>query len=365
MSGFFFGLAADFEKQFPKGPLIRAALRLATDAFSISVLFGPSGSGKTTVLRCLAGLEIPTRGTIRLGGETWFDSARALSLPPQRRGIGYLFQEYALFPHLTVARNITYSLGGSAAAERRCRTADMIDLLGLAGLEGRYPRQLSGGQQQRVALARALVRRPRLLLLDEPLSALDAPTREQLRPELRRVLGELHTCALVVTHDRIEAIALGDSVVVLDAGRVLQSGPVQEVFTRPVDVEVARIVGVETVEPGTVTAVADGLATVAVGPTRLMALARGAGVGGCFVCIRAEDVIVEKGPAVASSPRNRLEALVRTLTREGPMVRLGLDCGFGLTALVTNQACSELNLFPGDRVTALVKAPAIHLVPRP
>jgi molybdate transport system ATP-binding protein len=357
-------LAADFEKQFPNGTLIQAGLRLATDAFSISVLFGPSGSGKTTILRCLAGLERPTRGTIRFGEETWFDAGKKFSLPPQRRDIGFLFQDYALFPHLTVAGNIAYSLGRLSPGRRHRQTEEMTRLLGLAGLEDRYPRELSGGQQQRVALARALVRRPRLLLLDEPLSALDTPTREELRPELRRVLAELRTCALVVTHDATEALALGDSVVVLEGGRVRQSGPIHEVFTRPTDVTVARIVGVETVEPARVTAVADGLATVAVGPVQLVALARGITVGDCYLCVRAEDVVVEKGTPAPSSPRNRLPAEVQTLSREGPMVRLGLDCGFGLTALVTHPACLELDLRPGDRVTALVKAPAIHLVPR-
>src|SRR5205823_4699837 len=144
-----------------------------------------SGSGKSTALRCLAGLERPDRGTIRFGDEIWFDSARGIFLPPQRRRIGYLFQDYALFPHLRVAQNIAYGLAKFA---RQQRIEEITALLGLSGLEDRYPKQLSGGQQQRVALARALVCRPRLLLLDEPLSALDAPTREHLRRQLRRWL---------------------------------------------------------------------------------------------------------------------------------------------------------------------------------
>jgi molybdate transport system ATP-binding protein len=213
-------------------------------------------------------------------------------------------------------------------------------------------------------LARALVRRPRLLFLDEPLSALDTPTREQLRRELRKVLAELRVPALLVTHDQVEAIALGDKVVVLDAGRICQDGPVHEVFTRPANATVARIVGVETVEPVRVLTVENGLATLAAGPVQLFALAPQASVGDGYICIRAEDVILEKGAPVVSSARNRLPCRIAAMIREGPMVRVSLDCGFPLTALVTNQACLELELREGELVTALVKAPSIHLIGR-
>jgi molybdate transport system ATP-binding protein len=365
-------LSAEFERHFPSGPLIQANLRLPTDRFSITVLFGPSGSGKTTMLRCLAGLDRPDRGHICLGArkasgtffETWFDAGRGIFLSPQQRGVGYLSQEYALFPHLSVAANIAYGLRKMAGAERHERVQRMMDLFGLTGLEQRWPRQLSGGQQQRVALARALVRQPRLLLLDEPLSALDAPTREHLRRELRQLLAKLGVPAVLVTHDRVEALALGDAVVVLDDGRVCQSGPVQEVFARPANLATARITGVDTVEPVRILTVVDGLATVAVGQTQLVALDHGMTAGDGYISIRAEDVILEKGAGSPSSARNRLPGLVETMMREGPMVRINLDCGFRLTALITNQACRELDLREGDRVTALVKAPSIQIIPR-
>lgn len=357
-------LVADFEKSFPGGLRIRAELRVPTNGFSIAVLFGPSGSGKTTILRCLAGLDRPNQGHIRFEEQTWFDAGPGVFLSPQRRDIGFLSQDYALFPHRTVARNIAYGLAGLSVAEQRRRVQNMLALFGLAGLEGRLPRELSGGEQQRVALARALVRQPRLLLLDEPLSALDSPTRERLRRELRQLLGELAVPTVLVTHDRVEALALGDSVVVLDQGRVCQSGSVQEVFAHPASLAVARITGVDTVQPARILAVADDLATVAVGPTQLSALARGMKAGEGYISIRAEDVILEKGTGHPSSARNQLTGLIHKMIREGAIVRVTVDCGFPLTALITNQACLALELREGDQVTALIKATAIQLIPR-
>lgn len=358
-------LIAEFEKQFFDGPPIQVRLRRPVDHFSLTVLFGPSGSGKTTALRCLAGLDRPQRGHIRFGDETWFDAKCGILVPPQRRQIGYLFQEYALFPHLTVEHNIGYGIRGIGNAERRTRIAEIMDLLGLAGLEDRYPRQLSGGEQQRVALARALVCRPRLMLLDEPLSALDLPTREQLRHELRHWLSELEVPGIVVTHDRVETLALGDYVIVMDHGCVRQCGPPQDVFSSPVDLVVARIVGVDNIESGNVTRMTDGLATIHVGSSELVALSATHVSGQVCVCIRAEDVMLEKG-AVArqSSARNHLVGRIRSLDREGPLVRVGIDCGFPLKALVTYQAWEEMGLCDGMEVTALVKAPAIRLIPR-
>jgi molybdate transport system ATP-binding protein len=362
-------LAAEFEKRFAGGPAIRVQLRQPADVFSLTVLFGPSGSGKSTTLRCLAGLDKPDHGYIRLGDETWFDAKQGIFLQPQRRQIGYLFQDYALFPHLSVAQNIGYGLGKVGAVERQHRIEEITGLLGLVGLEDRYPKQLSGGQQQRVALARALVCRPRLFLLDEPLSSLDAPTREQLRRQLRHWLKQLRISGLLVTHDRIEALALGDHVVVIDAGRVRQSGPVQEVFSAPVDLNVARIVGMDTIEQGKIAQVSDGLATIQVGPKQLVALApprlNGGANGEVYVCIHAEDVMLEKGAAsTKGSARNHLVGHIRALDREGPIVRVSLDCGFPLKALVTNQACQDMGLRERDQVVALVKAPAVHLIAR-
>jgi molybdate transport system ATP-binding protein len=350
-------LIAEFEKRFAGGPVICARLQTPGDRFSVAVLFGPSGSGKTTVLRCLAGLERPDSGTIRWGDECWFDAERRIWLPPQRRGIGYLSQDFALFPHLTVAENIGFGLGKAAAGERRKRVGELLDLFGLTGLDSRRPAQLSGGEQQRVALARALARRPRLLLLDEPLSDLDSPTREALRRELRSWLAKLAVPTLLVTHDRVEALTLGDTAVLMHAGRPLETGPVREVFARPRSAEAARIVGIETVEAGGIESVRDGLAVVRVGTARLIADAAGNSEGKIWVCIHGEDV-----QFVTGAEPSPLAGAIREITDEGPLVRVVLDCGFGLTALAPRREFAKLALKIGETATATIAPAAIHLI---
>jgi molybdate transport system ATP-binding protein len=182
---------------------------------SITVLFGPSGCGKTTVLRCLAGLERPEHGRIIFGDDVWFDSDTKTHLSPQKRGIGLVFQDYALFPHLSVAENIAYGLDALPKPERQTRVDEIIQRFGLDEQRHRRPRQISGGQQQRVALARALVTQPRLLLLDEPLSALDTGLRNELREDLRIQLKTLDIPVVLVTHDQAEAELLGAQIIMM------------------------------------------------------------------------------------------------------------------------------------------------------
>jgi molybdate transport system ATP-binding protein len=237
-------LTADFTKRFEGSLLIHGRVEMPSDHHSITVLFGPSGCGKTTVLRCLAGLEKPERGRIHFGGETWFDAAGNIHLSPQRRGIGLVFQDYALFPHLDVEQNVGYGLRSLAARERASLVGEVLDRYGLAAHARKRPRQLSGGQQQRVALARAIVRRPRLLLLDEPLAALDTALREDLREDLRAQLDALSIPVLLVTHDRAEARLLADQLIVMHQGEVRQAGRAAEVFANPASPEVARALGV-------------------------------------------------------------------------------------------------------------------------
>lgn len=359
------GIEANFVKRFAGGPEIRVESLRTDENASVTVLFGPSGAGKTTVLRCLAGLLRPEEGKIGFGGQAWSDASRGFFLAARERGVGFVPQEYALFPHLSVERNIAYGLNGLDGLEGRSRVAEMIKWLGLEGLEKRLPRELSGGQQQRVALARAVARRPKLLLLDEPLAALDAPTRQRVRGELRRLLKEAAIPSVLVTHDRTDALVLGDDLVVMNEGRLLQQGRVDRVFSRPANLTVAGIVAVETVQPGRVLERGE-LVTVVIGEQRLLGLGTDLPpeINEVYVCIRAEDVILMKGDSGRSSPRNCLTALVCGLTAEGPMVRIELDCSFPLSALLTRQASEELALRQGDRVLALVKAPNVHLIPR-
>jgi molybdate transport system ATP-binding protein len=357
-------LTVDCSKTFPGRFTAVAQLGLPLDPPRVLILFGPSGSGKTTLLRCLAGLEWPEEGRIQFGSTTWVDAASNIRLSPQARRIGYMPQDYALFPTHTVAGNIEYGLSDQPTEARRERVHELIDLLQLQGLEQSKPAQLSGGQQQRVALARAIARRPQLLLLDEPLSALDAPTRAKLCSELRTLLKQLAIPAVVVTHDWVEALTLGDIIAVMSAGQVLQVGSPQEVFSRPANAEVAQIVGVETVVQGQVVANDDGLATVLVNGTTLKGLGADVSGSAVYVCIRAEDVLLEQVGSGVTSARNHLSGLVTDVLPQGRLVTVTVDCGFPLRAVITRGAREELGLETGSLVVAAIKAGAVHLVPR-
>ncbi len=357
-------MTVDITKTFPGRLTVQVAFRMPLEPPTVLILFGPSGAGKTTILRCLAGLEWPERGTIRFGEERWVETETGTRVAPQRRRLGYMSQDYALFPTQTVEGNIAFGLTGLSAGERWRRVREVVGLLQLEGLERLKPSQLSGGQQQRVALARALARRPRLLLLDEPLSALDAPTRVAVRGELRRLLRGVGIPCVVVTHDWEEALALGDQMVVVHEGRVLQVGSPQDVFNQPRDATVAKIVGMETVLPGRVIEASGGLVTVEVAGLKLLAVGNEQVGDDVFVCIRAEDVVLETVGAGATSARNRLVGQVQEVNSMGALVRAEIDCGILLSAIVTRAALEDLQLKPGLSVIAAIKAGAVHLIPR-
>lgn len=350
-------MAADLicacRKRLPGGFEVDASFSLPLDRAPVTVLFGPSGAGKTTLLRLLAGLESPDHGSIAFRGAVWWDGTRGICLPPQQRRAGFLFQEGALFPHLTVKQNVHFASQGPKAAE-------LMQSFGLDEFAGRYPDAISAGQRQRVALARALAAGPALLLLDEPLSALDAVTRARTRYDLRRMLLSGGVSSIVVTHDRTEAIALGDWMLVMIDGRIRQSGPVQEVFRHPADPQVAESVGVENVLPAEVVSREGGVLTVRVAAALLECVDAGE-IGSVYACIRAEDVALAREPGVSSSVRNRIAGRVQSVVVEGALARVELDCGFPLVALVTAHSASDLALRPGDLVSAAVKATAVHL----
>ena len=210
------------------------------------VLLGPSGCGKTTLLRCIAGLEKPDAGEIRIGERLVYASSRALDLPPEDRRIGMMFQSYALWPHMTVFQNVAYPLASLAGRDRegiRARVTDQLQRLGVAGLEHRYPGELSGGQQQRVALARALIGSPSVILFDEPLSNVDAKVRRRLRTELRDLKAQNRFAGVYVTHDQEEAMELADTLAVMEHGRIRQCATGREVYDRPASIYVADFVG--------------------------------------------------------------------------------------------------------------------------
>jgi molybdate transport system ATP-binding protein len=239
-------------------------------------------------------------------------------------------------------------------------------MLGIGDLGNRYPRALSGGEAQRVALARALAPDPRFLLLDEPFASLDTPTRLRLRRQVRALLQTTGTPAILVTHDRTEALAMGDTIAVLIGGRVRQVGPASDVFNRPADADVAASLGIDAVLPGRVAGSSGGLIEVSVGDVMLHVAEREPAAAGAevYVCVRAEVVTLETRASGHVSTRNHLAARVVSIASEGPIERVSLDCGFALDALITRRSREELNLAPGSAVTAAIKATSIHLVPR-
>ena len=330
----------------------------------ITVIFGPSGSGKTSLLDLVAGLRRAESAFIQLDDEVLADTDKGVFVPTRRRGIGYVPQDLALFPHLSVRQNLLY--GHRLDGGKRFAFDHIVELLEIQPLVQRGVTQLSGGEKQRVALARALLTSPRLLLLDEPLASLDMQLKTKILPYLARIRDEFRIPMLYVTHDRFEALSLADEMIVLLNGAVAQNGPVHEVFSRPANLDVAGIFTVETILSGRIAKTSEGLVTVAVAETLLSAVEPHLqpGTTDVHVCIRAEDVILLKGEESRSSARNQLAATVQSVAREGPMMRIDLDCGFPLIAMLTKQACEELALMEGDRVFALVKAPHIHLIPR-
>ncbi|MCR8726083.1 ABC transporter ATP-binding protein [Frigidibacter sp. SLM-1] len=263
-------------------------LNLQIEPGQLVTLLGPSGCGKTTTLRMLAGLESPTQGRILIGGE---DVTR---LPANRRDVSMVFQSYALFPHMSVVQNVAYGLesGGMKPVEAREAAAKGLDLVGLGGLGDRLPSELSGGQQQRVAVARALVLEPQVLLLDEPLSNLDARLRRRVRTEIRELQQRLGFTAVYVTHDQEEALAVSDQIVVMQAGRIAQMGAPRELYESPASEFIADFIGEANVLDCTVVSVAEDIATIRIAALEQNLPARGAQPGPTKLAVRANAISV-------------------------------------------------------------------------
>jgi putative spermidine/putrescine transport system ATP-binding protein len=348
------------------GPTVAVRdINLSIEDGSYCCLLGPSGCGKTTILRMIAGHEEPTEGRIRIGGED------VVGLPPVRRGTAMMFQAYALFPHMTVVDNVAYNLRmrGVARSERRERARAMLGRVHLDAFAERMPAQLSGGQQQRVALARALITNPRVLLLDEPLSALDEFLRLQMRGELRRLQRELGITFIHVTHTQLEAIALADLVVVMDQGRIEQAGSAREIFSEPKSAYVARFMGGQNVLAGEVSSIADGMATLqsVPGDRFVVPLAGVPGRPGELVhcSVRRDRIRLEKAYAEQRPTQgNTLLGEVHAIEYQGTYVKVTLDIeGWpDFVANVTDERFFAEPVDIGDQVLARWSPADVHIL---
>ena len=326
----------------------RLAVELEVGAETVA-LVGPSGAGKTSVLRAVAGLARPERGAVTVAGETWLDTDAGVCLPPERRSVGLVFQDYALFPHMTVAENVGYGSRGSVG--------QVLERFGLTGLAGVRPGELSGGERQRVALARAVARDPIVLLLDEPLAALDTQTRAAVRAELGERLRDAGLPTLLVTHDYADAAALADRIGVIVGGRIVQVGSAAELVAAPADPFVAEFTGVNFLR-GVARRAPDGLTEVAV-RTGSVVYSTDAASGDVGVVVFPWDVTLARTLSPGSA-RNRLEGRIRALTPVGNRVRVRVD---DLTAEVTAVSAQQLDLRPGEKIVATFKAATTRLVP--
>jgi len=329
---------------------------------SVTVVVGESGSGKSTLLRLVAGLLEPESGYIKLGRELLADPGAGVFVPPEARPIGYVAQDYALFPHLSARENIAFGLRAlrRPRLEIAERVGDALERFGLADVAGQRPHQMSGGQQQRVALARALVLDPEVLLLDEPLSALDLTTRRAVRGELHRTLEGLSCATLFVTHQPMEALAFGQQIVVLEAGRVSQSGSRADFIRQPRSRYVAEFLGVNLLEGEIAMRYPDGLVSVTV-EGGLLVVPDPGGHGPVRVVVHPHDIVLSL-EAPAGGARNVLAGAVEEVIPEPPhgeRVRVLLSTRPPLAVQVTPQAVESMGLRPGQRVFASFKATAV------
>ena len=346
------------------GPFAFAADATLPSA-GVVALFGRSGAGKTTLVNMLAGLLRPDSGRIAVAGRVLFDSAAGIDLPPERRRIGYVFQEGRLFPHFDVRSNLLYGHRRIPPAERAIKLPEILDLLGIGHLLGRRPANLSGGEKQRVAIGRALLSNPRLLLLDEPLAALDAARKAEILPFIERLRDELGLPIVYVSHDPMEVLRLADRILLLEQGRVAAAGPVSEVFGRP---ELQRLIGAE--EAGTV------LSAVVAGHDETYGLSlldfgeggilwvpdTGAAIGSSLrLRVRARDVsLAREKPAEISVLNNLPARIVAIHPAEGPYRDVEMQtAGVPLWARITARSVAELRLAIGEQVYAMVKAVSI------
>ena len=333
-------------------------VELDVEEGTLLALLGPNGAGKTTILRALAGLEALDAGTISIDGTVVDDPAAGVFVQPEQRPIGVVFQDYLLFEQMSVLENVAYGLRarGVAKSEARRRASEWLERVDLATYASDRPAALSGGQAQRVALARALATSPRLLLLDEPLAALDVGTRATVRRDLRRYLESFDGTRLLVTHDPVDAHALADTVAIVEGGRIDQSGTLAEVTAHPRSRYVADLVGVNLLT-GTV---AEGALITDSGAAVVVA---GAEPGPAYAVIRPHSVTITRTAPTSTSARNSWAGDIVDIDRLADRARVAIAGAVPLAAEITTAALDELGLRPGDRVYATVKATDIDVTP--
>jgi molybdate transport system ATP-binding protein len=333
----------------------------------ITILFGRSGSGKTTLLNCIAGLGRPDTGRIALDADVLFDADGKIDLPPSKRAVGFLFQDLALFPHLTAAQNVEYGLAKLPASERRKRAATILEAMRVGNLAARRPGEISGGEKQRVALARSIVTEPALLLLDEPLAALDAITKSSIIADLRAWNAAHGIPIIYVTHSLEEAFAVGEAVVVLEAGKIIARGHPLEVLDAPRQEIIAQLAGFENLFEATVIALHEdrGSMTCALSNSALELevplthTPRGAPLR---VAIRAGDIMLATQHPHGISARNVFAGTIAAIRTEGHSAIATVDAGRSFTVQVTLGAREDLRLQPGARVWLVIKTYSCHLV---
>ncbi len=332
-----------------------------------TVLFGPSGSGKSTLLDCIAGLSKPDKGRITFGEEIFCDAEQQIVLPPQKRGIGYVFQSLALFPHFSVEENVAYGISSLTPEERQARMARILEAFHIQQLRARKPGELSGGEKQRVALARSVITEPRVLLLDEPLTGLDGGLRQAILEDLRRWNAEQRIPILYVTHNREEVDAIGDRVVAMVDGHVRGRGMPREVLDAPRAVALAQAVGFENLLTALVLEqrADDGVMRVALdGSECELEVPLGTAQAGenIQVAIRAGDILLATELPYGLSARNVLPGSVESVETRGPLVSVRVRAGVQFTVHVTPGAMRSLELRPGLVVWLVVKTHSCHVV---
>ena len=361
-------LVARVQKSFSGDAAQRFLLDLDVEVpAGITILFGPSGAGKSTLLDCIAGLTQPDAGRIAIDGETLFDSDKNVNVAPQSRRVAYVFQTLALFPHMTVESNVAYGLPDGPGAAKNARVAEILQMFRVEKLRERKPREISGGEKQRVALARSLVTLPRVLLLDEPLTGLDAELKASIIDDLRAWNAAHKIPILYVTHSREEVDALGERVIALDHGEIVSEGTPREVLDAPRRRRLAQAAGFENLLSGTVLDLRepDGVMRVRLAnATSEIEVPLGHAAPGdqVRIAIRAGDILLATEAPRALSARNVLEGKIISLERRGTLVAARVDCGAIFTVHVTPGAERTLELAAEKKVWLVLKTHSCHFV---